>query len=193
METAASLPQAIYLAEQHRKDKIYLEIQYKNNKKSSGPGFWKFNNSLLDNEEFMTHLKFFLTHAKEKHHDTNDKRLYWEMIKMEIRDFCIRFSKHLPKTKRKGEIDLLCKLKQLNEHLDPNHQDTNLVVVVERVRLKLQKISEHKTKGAIIRSRGRWYEHGERNSKYFVNLEKCADERKDIVRLKKKHIFRAAE
>ena len=188
METAASLPQAIYLAEQHRKDKIYVEIQYKNNKKSSDPGFWKFNNSLLDNEEFMTHLKFFLTHAKEKHHDTNDKRLYWEMIKVEIRDFCIRFSKHLPKTKRKGEIDLLCKLKQLNEHLDPN-----LVVVVERVRLKLQKISEHKTKGAIIRSRARWYEHGERNSKYFVNLEKCADERKDIVRLKKKHIFREAE
>ena len=38
---------------------IYAEIQYKNNQKSSGPGFWKFNNSLLDNEEFVTHLKFF--------------------------------------------------------------------------------------------------------------------------------------
>ena len=71
---------------------IYAEIQYKNNQKSSGPGFWKFNNSLLDNEEFVTHLKFFLTYAKEKHRDTKDRRLYWEMIKMEIRDFCIRFS-----------------------------------------------------------------------------------------------------
>ena len=54
---------------------IYAEIQYKNNNKSSGPGFWKFNNSLLDNEEFVIHLKFSLTHAKEKHRDTNDKRL----------------------------------------------------------------------------------------------------------------------
>ena len=138
-------------------------------------------------------LKFFLTHAKENHRDTNDKRLYWEMIKMEIRDFCIRFSKGLAKAKRKREMDLLCKLKQLNERLDQNHQDANLVVEVERARLEIQEISEHKTKGAIIRSRARWYEHGERNSKYFVNLEKCADERKDIVRLKKKHIFRAAE
>ena len=165
---------------------IFVEIQYKNNQKSSGPGFWKFNNSLLDNEEFVTHLKFFLTHAKEKHRDTKDKRLYWEMIKMEIRDFCIRFSKQVAKAKRKREIDLLSKLKQLNERLDHNHQDTNLVVEVERVRLELQKISEHKTKGAIIRSRARWYEHGERNSKYFVNLEKRAYERKHIVKLKTK-------
>lgn len=58
---------------------IYAEIQYKSNQQSPGPGFWKFNNySLFDNEEFVTHLKFFLTHAKEKHHDTKDIRLYWE-------------------------------------------------------------------------------------------------------------------
>ena len=47
-------------------------------------------------------------------------------------------------------------------------------------------MSEQKTKGAIIRSRARWYEHGERNSKYFVNLEKRAYERKHIVKLKTK-------
>ena len=79
---------------------IYAEIEYKNNHKLSGPGFWKFYNSLLDNEELLTHLKFFLIHTKEKHCDTKDKRLYWEMIKMEIRDFCIRFSKQLSKRNR---------------------------------------------------------------------------------------------
>ena len=105
---------------------------------------------------------------------------------MEIRDFCTCFSKRLSKAKRKREIDLLCKLKQLNERLDQNHQDTNLVAEAERVRLELQKISEQKTKGAIIISRARWYEHGERNSKYFVNLEKRAYERKHIVKLKTK-------
>ena len=47
-------------------------------------GFWKFNNSLLDNEEFVTRLNFI--HAKEKHRDTKGKRSYWEMIKLEIRE-----------------------------------------------------------------------------------------------------------
>ena len=61
---------------------------------------------------------------------------------------------------------------------------SNLVEEVQRVRLELQKTSEHKTKGAIIGSRAKWYEHGEKNSKYFVNLEKRAYERKHIVKLK---------
>lgn len=76
---------------------------------------------------------------------------------MEIRDFCILFSKRLAKVKRKREINLFCKLKHLNECLDQHHQDSNLVVEVEHVRLELQKNSEHKTKGAIIRSRARGY------------------------------------
>ena len=68
--------------------------------------------------------------------------------------------------------------------LDQNPQDTKLTTEAERVKLELQKIAVHKTKGAIIRSRARWYEHGERNSKYFTNLEKRAYERKHIVKLK---------
>ena len=33
-------------------------------------------------------------------------------------------------------------------------------------------ISKYKTKGAIIRSRARWYNDGEKNTKYLLNLEK---------------------
>ena len=91
---------------------IYAEIQYKNNQKSSGPGFWKFNNSLLDNEEFVTHLKFFLTHAKEKHRDIEDKTLYWEMIKMEIRDL-----ENLEKRAHKRKHTVKLKTKE-NEYLE---------------------------------------------------------------------------
>ena len=99
---------------------IYVEIQYENSQKKSGPGFWKFNNSLLENEEFVLNLKFFLIHAKEKHSKTDDKRLYWEMIKMEIRDFCIRFAKRLSKNRKNKEMDLLRKLNELNVLLGKN-------------------------------------------------------------------------
>ena len=34
-----------------------------------------------------------------------------------------------------------------------------------------------------MRSRGRWYEHGERNSKYFYNLEKRKQKKKHITSL----------
>ena len=42
---------------------------------------------------------------------------------------------------------------------------------------------EQKTKGIIIRARARWHEHGERNSKYFLNLEKRNQVKKHIRKL----------
>ena len=40
-----------------------------------------------------------------------------------------------------------------------------------------------KTRGAIIRSRARWYEYGEKNTKYFLNLETVNYRRKYISSL----------
>ena len=43
---------------------------------------------------------------------------------------------------------------------------------------------EHKTQGSIIRSKTRWYNEGEKNTKYFLNLEKRHFNRKTIRGLK---------
>ena len=48
---------------------------------------------------------------------------------------------------------------------------------------QLNKIIKSKTEGAIIRSRIKWYEEGETNSKYFFNLEKRTSNKKSINRL----------
>ena len=39
-------------------------------------------------------------------------------------------------------------------------------------KIQLSKIAGIKTRGIIVRSRARWYEHGERNGNFFYNLEK---------------------
>ena len=41
-----------------------------------------------------------------------------------------------------------------------------------------------KTKGAIIRSKARWQEKGEHNTRYFLNLEKRNHLRKTVTKLK---------
>jgi len=62
------------------------------------------------------------------------------MMKLEFRDFCIRFSKRISKDKKGKEIDLHCNLKQLNVLLDQNLQDTKLAKEAEHVRLELKKL-----------------------------------------------------
>ena len=41
--------------------------------------------------------------------------------------------------------------------------------------------SDYITQGTIIRSRANWYEKGEKNNKYFLNLEK-SNKKKSCVR-----------
>ena len=49
-----------------------------------------------------------------------------------------------------------------------------------------ESIIEYKTKGAIIRSRARWYNEGEKNNKYFLGLENHHCNKKKIMQIKAK-------
>ena len=44
---------------------------------------------------------------------------------------------------------------------------------------------QNKTKGTILRSKVRWHESGERNDRYFYNLEKQNYENKTMTKLKR--------
>ena len=90
---------------------------------------------------------------------------------MEIRAFTIAFSKKKAKEKRDEESVLLSEMMRLQTKLQTSYSDS-LNTELERTKFKLSKIASIKTRGTIVRSRARWYEYGERNSKYFYNLEK---------------------
>ena len=65
------------------------------------------------------------------------------------------------------------------------HRVARCVVVMKRNRkLKIWgSFYEKKVEGIIIRSQARWYEHGERSFKYFLNLEKRNHVKKHIRKL----------
>ena len=44
---------------------------------------------------------------------------------------------------------------------------------VEKLNSELEALYDQRVEGIIVRSKARWHEHGEKNSKYFLNLEKC--------------------
>jgi hypothetical protein len=48
----------------------------------------------------------------------------------------------------------------------------------------LSKLYSDKVKGAQIRSRIKWVEEGEKNTKFFLGLEKARQTRKNITALK---------
>ena len=71
------------------------------------------------------------------------------------------------------------KAKQRFEN-DSNDANSTLLWIAQE---ELETFYETKVEGIIIRSRARWYEHGERSSKYFLNLEKRNYVKKHIRKL----------
>ena len=53
----------------------------------------------------------------------------------------------------------------------------------EKLKSELEALYDQKVEGIIVRSRARWHEHGEKNSKYFLNLEKGNHIKKHIRKL----------
>ena len=55
--------------------------------------------------------------------------------------------------------------------------------VLEECKMNLERFYDKKTEGIIVRSRARWHDHGEKSTKYFLNLEKRNHMRKHIRKL----------
>ena len=161
---------------------LILTICFDEETAPRGPGYWRFNNSLLSDNEYVALLRSKIPEFVEKYKEVEDKGLFWEMVKMEIRGLTVRFSKLKAKRNHDEEKLLTSRFAQLSSKLQTAYSEDDKAEL-ERIKIKLSDFQTEKTRGAIIRSRARWYEHGEKNSKYFLNLEKLNYRRKHISSL----------
>ena len=109
--------------------------------------------------------------------DVTDLGLKWDVMKMEIRSFTIQTQysiliEELDQKKTKKINQLLIKLNDLPQKICSSRNDHNLLNEYHTLKAKLEKPWNKKIKGTVLRSKARWYENGEKNSKYFLHLEK---------------------
>jgi len=139
---------------------------------------------LLEDKEYVEKMYESISALIEKYKDVTDLGLKWDVIKMEIRSFTVQYSKRRARSEKDKENQLLIKLNDLQEKLCSSRNDLNLLNDYYTLTAKLEKLLNRKIKGMILRSKARWYENGEKNSKYFLNLEKRNFLRKKISKLK---------
>ena len=108
----------------------------------------------------------------------SDKSCVWDWAKYNIRMRAIKYSKEKAKQRNEKEKSNQQEYKanRLFEN-NPNHSNKSRP---NEIKEKLQLFYEEKTNGIIVRARARWYEHGERSTKYFLNLEKQNHVKKHI-------------
>ena len=144
-----------------------------------GPGLWKFNVVLLQNNEYNTAIRQIINDD----YTINNPSLKWEFIKMKIREYSIKFSKEIARKRRKDEAILTEKVNRFSQIIDIDPSQEN-IEQLEQAIYNLDLVNTIKTNGNMIRSRAQWVEFGEKNSKYFLNLEKRNYKTKHITKLK---------
>ena len=147
-----------------------------------GPGYWKLNCSLLRDQEFLILIQKKIKDCCVQYENKAiAPDLFWETLKMECRKNSIAYSAH----KKRQQLD-----EQKSLELEINNLESKLIKTEEEYdRLQtcknlVQIIFDNKVKGCIIRSRLLGYEHGDRPSSYFLNLENGAQAKKAIHKLK---------
>ena len=132
--------------------------------------FWKFNNSLISNNDFVVKTKFFVHNTKlfleQNISFSNQNKL--EFLKYEICKKCASFSKVLAQNSHEEHADLLCKITKLEQDIDTEEKFEEY----DKTRSKLEKIYDKIAEGVKIRSKCSWYQYGEKSTKFFYTLEK---------------------
>ena len=153
-------------------DHSFVQLTISHQSFKSGPGLWKLNNSLLNDPDFIVLITDLI--ENELSHSNVvafDPGIRWDFIKFKIRQASIKFSKQKARERNRKEKTILNRVASLEQSL--------YVCETAETRAQLREAQNellvyynYKLQGTIIRSRARWVEEGEKNSKYFLNLEK---------------------
>lgn len=174
---------------------IILSIQ---SKQQRGNGMWKFNISHLNDEKYVEIVKTCISqtlqqyaipvydssvYADYKQYETVQlvisETLFYETLIMMIRGETIKYSKQKARCTRVIETNLEKEIAKAEERfiLSGLESDANQLDVLKN---ELEDLRRPLIDGFITRSRVSWHEKGERNSKYFLSLEKRNACRKSI-------------
>ena len=147
-----------------------------------GRGFFKLNTSLLKDLQFVNEIKTLISDTLTENQNLRPL-LLWDFLKCQIRGKTISYASHKVKEKKNLENELIQEIAILEKRLAVNPSE-NIRNLLELKRKAHENIIEEKTAGSMLRSKARWIEQGEKNTKYFLNLEKRNYNSKVITKLK---------
>ena len=170
----------------YRSDHSIISIALKQEGFEHGRAYWKFNNSLLKNKDYIKKVKDTILKTKTDHcvhvynleniNEINDEdltltigyQLFLEMLLMNIRVATISFSSNLHRAEKKRYQYIVHKIETLENKIDEVGSKEEL----ETLNNELLELRNKKMEGMNIRSRVQWLKEGERGTRYFCNLEK---------------------
>ena len=149
----------------HRALYLSLDLNYC----ERGTGYWKLNTQLLTEKEYIDMMNEAIQKQTQMNqHLTPTKQ--WEAMKTMIKNKTIKYSTARNTLNKIVISQLSERVNEYEARLPLNQEEYKLW---QETKLELEEKLLQKVKGNMFRSKVRWYEEGEKNTKYFFSLEKA--------------------
>ncbi|CAM2105159.1 unnamed protein product [Caretta caretta] len=140
-----------------------------------------FNNSLLEDESFVTSFQEFWLAWREQWHAFPSVRRWWDLGKVRAKLFCCDYTRGTSRRRNAAIEQLEREVLEMERHLDANPEDPSLCGVCQEKREELRALEDHWARGAFVRSRIRLLREMDRGSRFFYALEKTRGAKKHVT------------
>lgn len=158
-------------------DHAMIAVSWKSNHNTRGPGLWRLDTSLLQEEDFVLQMLNFLDNWESPPELSNPNSI-WEWLKYEIKRVASAYTAKSHSLEKQHILDRNKELSELYQEWEEGGVDVS--TEIESVRRELREVEEAKARKIIFRARSNWTLFGERPTKYFLNLEKCRSKEKKL-------------
>ncbi|CAC5409050.1 unnamed protein product [Mytilus coruscus] len=147
-----------------------------------GPGVWIFNNSFLKDELFTDKIKRIFAEEIGSDFYMSNPLIWWDNLKFTIKRLSQIYGKEKQKDLNREYYKLQNKIQELSVK-SANSIQINSEQFLE-LKTQLEDIETYKCKGAILRSKSQWALESDRNTAYFLKLEKYRQNKNVISEIK---------
>ena len=159
---------------------VLLTLQMSTKQKRGSP-YWHFNNSLLEDTEYIESIKVFWKRWQLQKPEYHNVCTWWDMGKVQIKQITQMFGSKVAKEKRN-------KIKSLQNNIDLlqtalENTKENFKILKEQ-RDSLNEPFKNEARGALVRARFKYTNEIDTCSRYFFNFEKSISASKNIARIR---------
>ena len=150
-----------------------------------GPGIWRINNIILQNEQYVEEMNSKLEALKQIYsYMAVDE--FWELLKSEVAKFTKAFCRKSAKRNKIYRCNLYKTLETLQtEMIEKKECDDQLDLSIQRIQTAIDSSLEEEAKKSAFLCKARFIKDGEKNSKYFFGMGKRNYVNKTMYKVKK--------
>ena len=148
-------------------DFVYLDLDLHTD--VWGPGVWKFNNSLLQEDAFCASISDLIDSFLLSRSTFSSDLIMWDNLKYEIKRFSIQYSREKWRQLSRERVSAINRLSFLKRRLAAGCSSVKPAIF--ELELFLKQLFDRQLEGSKIRSRAKWLEEGETPSKFFLRQE----------------------